>query len=217
MEIKPLRTVRFTKLVEESGKPIPITLWTEPEEDREFAKAMHEARVLTVVQRNSGAKADYGVIGFFKEPLATYLVFPKKLQHPPETKVVGIKYEQLAEAKPKGPLHNPKPQAHPGIPVREAAARRNDRPAQRRPLKNPLEHRPPPGRPQPEAPKPVAAPRLYRFTANVEITLRQVLPVEVEAGTAKEAARLVKEKMAQLQPDLGSATLKRRASAPKKV
>jgi len=62
MDIKPLKTVRFTKLVEESGEPVPVTLWTEPEEDRDFAKAMREGRVLTVVQRNVGARADYGVV-----------------------------------------------------------------------------------------------------------------------------------------------------------
>src|SRR6185436_9594835 len=108
MDIKPLKTVRFTKLVEEPGEPVPVTLWTEPEEDRDFAKAMREGRVLTVVQRNVGARADYGLVGFFKEPLAMYLLFPKKLAHPEETKVIGIKYEQLAETKPKGPLHKPK-------------------------------------------------------------------------------------------------------------
>jgi hypothetical protein len=220
MEIKPLNTVRFTKLVEESGKPAPITLWTEPEQDRDFTKAMHETRVVTVVQRNVGTKADYGLVGFFKEPLATYLVFPKKLQHPPETKVVGIKYEQLAEPKTKGARHKPKAEASPGIRMRETVASRKAESAARQAPKNVQEHHPEPRRPQPEAPNPPPQPpepRLYRFRANVEITVRQILPVEVEARTAKEAHQLVKEKMQQLEPDLSSATLKKRASAPTRI
>src|SRR5688572_32734665 len=120
MQIKPLKTVRFTQLIERAGKPVSVTLWTAPEDDRNFSKAMHEERVLTVIQRNVGPKADYGLVGFFKQPLATYLVFPKKLPYEPETKVVGIKYEQLAEAKPRGPLHKPKPEGPPGVPMREA-------------------------------------------------------------------------------------------------
>jgi hypothetical protein len=217
MEIKPLRTVRFTNVVEESGKPIPITLWTEPEEDRDFAKALRGERVLTVIQRNAGAKADYGLVGLFKEPLATYLVFPKKLQHPPETKVIGIKYEQLAEAKPKGPLHRPKARGRPGIPMREAATQRKVNRPKQPGSKDAFERDQRPERPQRDVHKPPPEPRLYRFGAKVEITLRQVLPVEVEARTAKEAAQLVKEKMAALQPDLASAALKRRASALRKI
>jgi len=100
MEIKPKKTVRFTQVVEAAGRPVPVTLWTEPEKDKAFSKAMREHRVLTVIQRNAGSKTDYGLVGFFKEPLATYMVFPKKLAYPAETKVVGIKYDQLAESKP---------------------------------------------------------------------------------------------------------------------
>ena len=117
MEIKPLKTVRFTQLVETAGKPVAVTLWTAPKDDPDFSKAMREERVLTVIQRNVGAKADYGLVGFFEQPLATYLVFPKRLPYPPETKVVGIKYDQLAEPQPSGPLHKPKPEKRPSTPT----------------------------------------------------------------------------------------------------
>jgi len=212
MDIKPLKTVRFTKLVEESGEPVPVTLWTEPEEDRDFAKAMREGRVLTVVQRNVGARADYGLVGFFKEPLAMYLLFPKKLAHPEETKVIGIKYEQLAETKPKGPLHKPKAHEPTRIRMREIVTLPRAQPLGERPSSKTRDRKS--GKPEPKAPAP---PKLHRFRANVEITTRQLVPVEVEATSVKVAARLVKEKVQQLQPDLRSATIKKRTSATTKV
>lgn len=203
MQIKPLKTVRFTKLVEESGHPVSVTLWTAPDEDREFSKAMREDRVLTIMQRSVGAKADYGLVGFFKASLAGYLVFPKKLRHPAETKVVGIKYDQLAEEKPRGPLHKSTVERPTGIPHRAPAAPTQTKPAPESP----------PPKPSPSPVKPT----LYRFRANVELTFRQIIPVEVEAQTTKEATQLVKEKMATLEPDPATATLKRHASAPRRL
>src|SRR4051812_28828776 len=107
MDIKLKKTVRFTQLIESAGHPVPVTLWTKPEQDRNFSKAMKENRVLTVLQRSAGGKTDYGLVGFFQEPLATYLVFPRSLEYPIESKIVGIKYEQLAQAEPSRPLHKP--------------------------------------------------------------------------------------------------------------
>lgn len=231
MEVKPLKTVRFTKVVEESGQPEPVTLWTAPEEDRDFARAMREGRVLTVVQRNQGTKADYGLVGFFQEPLAAFLVFPKKLPHEAGTKVVGIKYEQLAESKPKGPVHKPKPEGPPGVRMQEsvtpqgekapegrakaeriaAAHPEPEQPKAKKPEPAPV---PTPPRPPPPPPPP---PKLYRFRGAIEITLKQVIPVEVEATTAKEAARLMREKMEEAQPSLESAKVKKRLTPPKPV
>ncbi len=217
MEIKSLKTIRFTKLVKESGKPVPVTLWTAPEEDREFAKAIREERVLTVVQRNVGAKADYGLVGFFKEPLATYLVFPRKLAHPPETRVIGIKYDELAEEKPKGPLHKPKAHEPPQVRMRAAVTARKEKEEQEQPQSpktRSSEPEQPTQKPLPPSPPP---PQLHLYRANVEITTRQVLRIEVEAASVKEAAQIVKEKVAQLQPDLATATIKKRIGAPKKI
>jgi len=213
MEIKQLKTVRFSQVVEVAGKPLPVTLWTAPEEDYDFSKAVHEQRVLTVIQRNVDAKADYGLVGFFKQPLATYLVFPKKIPYPSETKVIGIKYEQLAEPKVSGPIYKPKPQKHPGIPLREKASAqthtevdRSAAPSQRTTLK--------PESPKPQPPPP---PTQFRFRAEVQLVTRQVVPIEVEARSATEAARLLKEKASELQPESTNTTVTRRISKPKRV
>jgi hypothetical protein len=216
MEIKPRKTVRFTQLVKSSGHPVPVTLWTAPEDDRDFSKAIKGQRVLTVIQRTVGAKADYGLVGFFKEPLATYLVFPKKLEDPAETKVVGIKYEQLAEAKPKGPVHKPK-EPPPGVKMRAQVQKHSDAPKPSEPIPETARapHRVAPPKPKPP-PEPVL-PRLHRFHADVEITFRQVVPVEVEASSATEAARLVRKKMEAIQPTLEDAKIKRRASKARKL
>ena len=214
MKIKPLKTVRFTQLVKSSGHPVPVTLWTAPEEDRDFFKALKEERVLTVIQRTVGAKADYGLVGFFKEPLATYLVFPKKLEYPAETKVVGIKYEQLAEAKPKDRVHQSK-EPLPGVKMREQV--HSDVPKSSEPIPQPA---PAPRPVEPRRAKPPRAavlPRLHRFRAEVEISFRQVVPVEVEARSATEATRLVRKKMEAIQPTWEEAKIKRRASQARKV
>lgn len=105
------KTVRFDKLIAESGNPEPATLWVEPEKDPDFMKAVKGRRIVTLCQPNVGAKKDFGLIGFSKEKNATYLVFPKKLKPPEDSKVVGIKYEKLADPKPKGAVFHPRNKA----------------------------------------------------------------------------------------------------------
>jgi hypothetical protein len=194
IKIKPQKTVRFTQLVQTAGKPVPVTLWTAPDEDPVFSKATREKRVLTVVQRNVGTKADYGLIGFFQEPLASYLVFPKPLPYPPETRVIGIKYEELAEARPAGPLHKPKPPK----PSKRA------HPPKEKPEKRPSPPSPPP-------------PKLHRFGAELEIITRQGVPLEVEATSASEAERLLKAKGDEIPPDPAVAAVTRRISRARRL
>jgi hypothetical protein len=98
------KTVRFEKLVKQSGVPEQATLWVPPEKDPRFMRAVRENRVVTLCQQNVGTKKDYGLIGFFKEKNAAFLIFPRKLSLPAETKVIGIKYDKLAAAKPRGPI-----------------------------------------------------------------------------------------------------------------
>ena len=87
-------TIRFTDLVEKSGRPDVVALWTDPKKNREFQKALRENRVLTVKQEPAGTKKDYGRIGFFQERGVSYLVFPKSLPRS-DARVVGLKYELL--------------------------------------------------------------------------------------------------------------------------
>lgn len=113
------KTARFDALVQSSGQPEAVTLWTKPEDDKAFMRAVREHRVLTLVQGNVGARKDFGLVGFTKQKNASYLVFPNRLALPPETKVVGIKYERLAATHPKGPVFKPARRRKPGIPMRE--------------------------------------------------------------------------------------------------
>jgi hypothetical protein len=99
MKILPkAKQVRFAQLVKASGKPHAATLWTEPEKDSEFKKAMDQNRVVTVRNVNVGTKKDRGVIGFLKAANSTYLVFQKPLPMAEGTSVIGLNFEELAEA-----------------------------------------------------------------------------------------------------------------------
>lgn len=109
MEPLPKKTVRFAQLISDSGRPEIVTLWAPPETNRDFMKAVKENRVLTLIQRNVGSKTDYGLIGFFKEQQVSYLVFPKRLAHAHETKVIGIKYEELGESGAARPVREQLP------------------------------------------------------------------------------------------------------------
>src|SRR5439155_3418877 len=114
----PSATVRFSVIVQQAGHPELFTPWQDPQTDRGFKRAMAEHRVMTVRQENVGTRKDFGLVGFFKEPNATYLVFPKSLATYEGKRVVGIKYDLLATTPPKGPLasvsaprHRPQPAA----------------------------------------------------------------------------------------------------------
>jgi hypothetical protein len=104
MKVLPkTKQVRFAQLVKAAGMPYAATLWTEPGKDPEFKKAIKENRVVTVRNVNVGTKKDRGVVGFLQGPNATYLIFPKALPMAEGTGVIGLKFEDLAEA----PVHDP--------------------------------------------------------------------------------------------------------------
>jgi hypothetical protein len=101
----PAKTVRFAKVVATSGQPEPYTLWSAPEKDRPFQTALKQHRVMTVHQANTGSKADYGEVGFDAAEHGSLLLFPKTLKPFEGQKVVGVKYDLLAEARePKDPV-----------------------------------------------------------------------------------------------------------------
>ncbi len=219
MEIKPKKAVRFIQIIQSAGRPVPVTLWTAPEKDPEFSKARREARVLTVIHRKKGAKADFGLVGFFKEALATYLVFPRRVPYPVETKVIGIKYDQLGEAKPVGPLHRAVTR-----PVRQMVeSKRKNRDgmaagpdteggeiatavnSSRRDAEK--------GRRDARA----APEKLIRFRADVELVAKQVVRVEAEARSGAEAERLLKKKGAEVQLNLETAKIGRRVGKPRRM
>src|SRR4249919_16044 len=94
------KTIRFGDLVRASGRPQTITLWTAPEKNKSFSKAVRENKVLTIHPDPGGHRKEYGQIGFHQQHGAIYMVFPKPL--PKEnSRIVGINYQLAVEPVPK--------------------------------------------------------------------------------------------------------------------
>jgi hypothetical protein len=89
------KTIRFSELVKTSGKPEVVTLWADPKTDKPFMDLVKRKRVVTLLQKPTGGKADFGLVGFHPQPFATFLVFPKTLKCEEGLRIVGIKYELL--------------------------------------------------------------------------------------------------------------------------
>ena len=191
MEVKKQKSVRFRELVKTFGQPEEATLWTEPEQDRGFMKAVREKRIVTIVQRNIGTKKDYGLVGFIRQSKAAFLVFKKPLTYPAETKVVGIDYSAIAPPVPSGSLYKPRPQRRPGTPMRERPSAPRKREEKEKKLK------------------------LHTFRANLEITAKQTIPIEVKAKSVSEAATLLQKEAEAIQLDTEGSQISRKISAPK--
>ena len=91
------KRVRFGDLVRASGRPEVHPLWTDPENDREFTRAVRQKRVLTVLPQPGSKKKDFGEVGFHKRSRAIYLLFPRRLSPVTGARVTGINYELLEE------------------------------------------------------------------------------------------------------------------------
>lgn len=91
-------TLRFQALVDRSGRPDVYTPWSDPAKDPAFQKARKRNRVLTIHQNLRGAK-DFGEIGFRQGPGLQFLIFPKSLSWAEGKRVIGIRYEDIAEAR----------------------------------------------------------------------------------------------------------------------
>ena len=223
MQVMAKKTIRFAKLIEESGEPEQVTLWTAPEQDRDFQSAIREKRVVTVIHHNVGTKADYGLVGFVKESRTSFLVFPKSLHFPPETKVIGIKYDRISEKKPKGQLFKPNRRIKPGIPMRETPRwQRTGKVGRGKRLQSNVDRKPPEveevrSKRQRSDYLPERPPKLHRFRAEVKLVATQIVPLEVDAENVMRAAKLIRAKANELTMDLAEAELKKSASKPKKV
>jgi hypothetical protein len=101
-----MKTARFSQVVAKSGKPEPYTLWTKPDADPTFKKAVKEHRVMTVHQPNVGTRKDYGTVGFQQHGKAaiegSLWVFPKSLKAVEGRRIVGISYDLLTEPPQSG-------------------------------------------------------------------------------------------------------------------
>lgn len=85
-----MKKIRFGDLVRHSGRPEIFILWTEPNMNRSFTRAIKENRVLTVILEQG--KRDYGTIGFERKPGAVFLLFPRPLPKGRDARVIGINY-----------------------------------------------------------------------------------------------------------------------------
>lgn len=86
-------TVRFTKVIDEAGKPEIHLFWGDPASDTVFQRALKSHRVMTIRQENVGSKKDFGLVGFSQETSAQFLIFPRSLKAFEGQRVVGINYE----------------------------------------------------------------------------------------------------------------------------
>lgn len=202
------KTVRFDALVESSGRPEPVTLWTKPEDDRDFMRAVREKRVATLVQTNVGTKKDFGVVGFQQEENASYLVFPKAISYPAESKIVGIKYERLTPASAKGLLYKPKPAAKPGIPMREKRRFLLDDEAPQA-AKHEAEVRATSREATREKAKKPERVKTRKFAATVVLTAVQKVKIAVEAESSAAAEKTLRSAAAKVEMDLTEAKITR--------
>jgi hypothetical protein len=97
--VQTTRTVRFAALVAAAGQPEVYLPLFDPKQDRKFMRAVREHRVLSIRQEPTSRRADFGMVGFNNEKHTTLLVFPRPLTAFLEARVIGIKYETVAESR----------------------------------------------------------------------------------------------------------------------
>ena len=187
MKVKEKKTVRFDALVKQAGQPEQATLWSKPEHDREFMAAVKAHRIVTVVQHNVGTKKDFGLVGFFPKEKATFFVFPKAIDEETKTKVVSIKYDQIAGSKPRGAVQKPRR----GTPLAKKA--------------------------QPRKPNIASQPIHFTFRAVVELTARQIESIDVQARSSSEAAALIQARAPEIVLDPEKAKVTRAVRKPRKL
>jgi hypothetical protein len=90
-----MKTVRFSEVVNSSGKPETHLLLIAPAKDKTLQAAIKSHRVMTVYQGSGTTKTDYGTIGFEEGSSRQFLVFPKALNSFADKRVIGIKYDLL--------------------------------------------------------------------------------------------------------------------------
>ena len=92
----PASTVRFTLVVQKSGRPEQITLWQSPDKNPRLRQALKQDRVMTIKQHTVGTKKDFGIVGFDTSSPALFLIFPKSLKRFFGKKIIGLNYTLLS-------------------------------------------------------------------------------------------------------------------------
>jgi hypothetical protein len=117
---EPIKTARFTAIVEAVGRPDVHILLTAPENDKVLQSAIKQNRVMTIEQGRSRGKADRGCLGFSPGQSRQFLIFPKSLARFAGSSVIAINYELLKQGDAQAPSRSvlkPTP-----IPKKEKAA-----------------------------------------------------------------------------------------------
>lgn len=103
---EPIKTARFTAVVEASGRPDVHVLLTTPENDKVLQSAIKQNRVMTIEQGRSGGKTDRGSVGFSPGQSRQFLIFPKSVLRFAGSSVVAIKYDLLKQGDARVPARS---------------------------------------------------------------------------------------------------------------
>ena len=95
MKLLKVKTVRFSQIVEDCGKPQVYTLWQKPSTDRHLQAQLKKNRVMTVLESETGT--DFGIVGLKESKEARYLIFPKSLKRFTEKRIIGIDWSLVRE------------------------------------------------------------------------------------------------------------------------
>ena len=95
MKLLKIKTGRFSKVIENCGKPHVYTLWQKPSADRHLQAQIQKNRVVTILRSESGT--DFGIVGFKETKEARYLIFPKSLKRLAEQRIIGIDWALVRE------------------------------------------------------------------------------------------------------------------------
>jgi hypothetical protein len=90
-----MKSVRFSKVVEKSGKPEVYLLMSETDPD--FHKALEADKIMSLSDESHGSGTEYGTVGYDKKRHGQLLLFPKSLRSFADAKIIGIKYDLFAE------------------------------------------------------------------------------------------------------------------------
>jgi hypothetical protein len=91
-----MKSVRFSKVVEKSGRPEVYLLLSQT--DADFNKALEAGKIMSLSDESHGAGTEYGTVGYDEKRHGQLLVFPKSLKPFADAKIIGIKYDLFAEA-----------------------------------------------------------------------------------------------------------------------
>jgi hypothetical protein len=95
MKLLKTKTTRFSKVIENAGKPQVHTLWQKPSADRHFQDQIKKSHLMTVLKSETGT--DFGIVGFKKSNEGRYLIFPKSLKRFAEKRIIGIDWTLVRE------------------------------------------------------------------------------------------------------------------------